>query len=374
MSSKQPAYPQLTRANYEEFFLLYVDGELSPEAMDAVDAFAALHPDLQDELQTLLDTRLDAEPLSLGDLSFLQAAQMQQLTREEELLSYIDNELDAPTRAALERDLAADPALRAELASFEATRLPAETVSCPFQEELYRREEKRRPLFWLPRVAAAVLLLGAGSLLWRMNSNTQPGSNHNITGGNTVALRNESPAPQPAPQSVSPTAAQPATATPAVPTILAASTKTKAPKTNRISTDAIIPQAVAKDGLPPAPKERGVPESPAPVQYAFVPDPRDKTPDPRDRNPLPGSSAANPLVNPTLANPAVTSASTASLYDQNNGAQPTATEAVYREEGRQNSVRGFLRKATRFIEKRTGIKTTNEDDQLVVGGVAINLK
>ncbi|RYZ17243.1 MAG: hypothetical protein EOO16_24515 [Chitinophagaceae bacterium] len=62
------------------------------------------------------------------------------------------------------------------------------------------------------------------------------------------------------------------------------------------------------------------------------------------------------------------------MNNQKADAQPTATEAVYREEGRQNSVRGFLRKASRFIEKRTGIKTTNEDNQLVVGGVAINLK
>jgi anti-sigma factor RsiW len=44
----------ITRSNYEEFFLLYVDGELSPEQCDAVEAFTALHPDLQEELTSCL--------------------------------------------------------------------------------------------------------------------------------------------------------------------------------------------------------------------------------------------------------------------------------------------------------------------------------
>ena len=44
----------LDRLNYQEAFLLYVDGELSAVQMDAVEAFVALHPDLQEELDALL--------------------------------------------------------------------------------------------------------------------------------------------------------------------------------------------------------------------------------------------------------------------------------------------------------------------------------
>jgi hypothetical protein len=39
----------------------------------------------------------------------------------------------------------------------------------------------------------------------------------------------------------------------------------------------------------------------------------------------------------------------------------------------KGSVKGFLRKATRVIEKRTGIDPTN-DGELLIGAVAINLK
>jgi hypothetical protein len=41
---------------------------------------------------------------------------------------------------------------------------------------------------------------------------------------------------------------------------------------------------------------------------------------------------------------------------------------------RGGSVKGFLRKATRFIERRTGVATTNDDDELLIGAVAIKLK
>ena len=43
------------------------------------------------------------------------------------------------------------------------------------------------------------------------------------------------------------------------------------------------------------------------------------------------------------------------------------------ENDKKGSFRGFLRKATRFIERRTGINPTNEDDELLIGAVAIKL-
>lgn len=51
----------INRNNYETFFLLYVDGEMSPQEMLEVDAFCQKHPDLADELQLLMDTRLNPE-------------------------------------------------------------------------------------------------------------------------------------------------------------------------------------------------------------------------------------------------------------------------------------------------------------------------
>jgi hypothetical protein len=41
---------------------------------------------------------------------------------------------------------------------------------------------------------------------------------------------------------------------------------------------------------------------------------------------------------------------------------------------KKGSVKGFLRKATRMIEKRTGIDATNDDGRLLIGAVALKLK
>jgi hypothetical protein len=43
-------------------------------------------------------------------------------------------------------------------------------------------------------------------------------------------------------------------------------------------------------------------------------------------------------------------------------------------ENKSSRFKGFLRKATRFIERRTGINPVNEDNELLIGAVAIKLK
>ncbi|MBO9570907.1 MAG: hypothetical protein J7497_01660, partial [Chitinophagaceae bacterium] len=51
----------INRTNYEEFFLLYVDGELSAGDRIAVEKFASEHPDLLEELNLLKETVLVPE-------------------------------------------------------------------------------------------------------------------------------------------------------------------------------------------------------------------------------------------------------------------------------------------------------------------------
>ena len=48
----------ITRDNYEEYFLLYIDNELSVADREAVERFVAHHPDLQQDWKALLHCRL----------------------------------------------------------------------------------------------------------------------------------------------------------------------------------------------------------------------------------------------------------------------------------------------------------------------------
>jgi hypothetical protein len=43
------------------------------------------------------------------------------------------------------------------------------------------------------------------------------------------------------------------------------------------------------------------------------------------------------------------------------------------EPGRKNKLRGFFRKITRTFEKTTNMKATDDEDRLLVGGLAIRL-
>src|SRR4051812_33107038 len=82
----------ITPENYEEFFILYMDGELSKEQMAEVDEFVNAHPHLQTELQLLLSTKLPMEEISINK-DELFSSSMNKAYEEEQLLSFMDNEL-----------------------------------------------------------------------------------------------------------------------------------------------------------------------------------------------------------------------------------------------------------------------------------------
>jgi anti-sigma factor RsiW len=106
--------PMLTRDNYEEAFLLYVDNELTPEQRNAVEAFVLLHPDLKEELDLLCGTKLSDRTPFFENKESLLADSMKVNTVDESLLLYIDNELPAWEKEAVEAQLQKDAAFAAQ--------------------------------------------------------------------------------------------------------------------------------------------------------------------------------------------------------------------------------------------------------------------
>src|SRR4029078_7738313 len=84
---------QIHLGNYEEFFILYMDNELSPGQKNMVDEFLVSHPDLRGEFEALMSVKLQTEEFTINKQE-LYSDSMLSTSINEELLLYIDNELD----------------------------------------------------------------------------------------------------------------------------------------------------------------------------------------------------------------------------------------------------------------------------------------
>lgn len=189
----------INRHNYEEFFLLYVDNELSAADKKAVDVFVQENPDLQGELLLLQETVAKADDVVLEkkDWLFMEEGVS---ALQENLLLYADGELSPSEIKTVEALLATDRSAKAELNILQQTKLQPDTsVVFADKQSLYRTEGGRVVGFKWWRVAAAAVLLGlvvwTGVTVYNNNAKTIPVSDGVVKGDNTnpAKIQNEIP-------------------------------------------------------------------------------------------------------------------------------------------------------------------------------------
>lgn len=165
----------ISRHNYEEFFLLYVDNELTAAERKIVDAFVAVNPDLQEEFNLIqqstftADAKLDSNFIS----SLLKPVAEETSISEEQLLLYIDHELKAEEQKAVEQAIEKNPHLQKELQWLKRSTFEADkSIVFPDKSLLYKEAQPARVFYmgtaarrWA--VAAAVIVL-LGSAMWLM--------------------------------------------------------------------------------------------------------------------------------------------------------------------------------------------------------------
>jgi hypothetical protein len=154
----------INRLNYENYFLLYVDGELSSVEMQAVDRFAAENNDLADELYMLLQTKLPEESIHFENKSALQrttSVHINHINCEEQFLFFADGELTAEGKKETLAFVSTHPQYQDLFETIQQTKLPIEQISFRDKEILYRKEEGTKPViimqWWKLAVAAAVV-------------------------------------------------------------------------------------------------------------------------------------------------------------------------------------------------------------------------
>ncbi len=371
----------ITRHNYEEYFILYLDRELDAATSREVEAFAAQHPDLQAELDLLLQTRLqpDMDISFAGKESLLRSATTGEINAgnyEEWFFLYIDNELTPQQRMDVETWVADQPGYAAELQVLQHTRLQPDTsIVFPDKQSLYRTETRVRTIVWRRIAIAASLILAIGTGTWMLirdeadqpagwgmatsnpaieqsktiqpnSSNVNAGTEQHGTGTENT-IQAENPVSTNAADQVKNTDPSTAFYQPAATTDTHRSTA----NTDNIKSDETLINTndnavIAANNANEA------------AENIFI---RPVAP---ESTPLTFSKEIKPVA-------AVTPANIQPL--DNRIADGYAANEEDAEPAKKNKLRGFFRKVTRTFERTTNIKATDSDDRLLIGGVAIRL-
>ena len=347
---------KINRHNYEEYFILYADNELSSDDRSMVEEFANLNPDLKDELDTYLSTVL------LPD-TFVGFEDKEELHRyDESLISYIDNEMPAAEKSEFEKLVNATPALQNELELYRKTKLQPETdIVFENKSVLYRSTERKVvKMTWVRWAAAAVILLAVSITAVTVFNKS----------GKTDSIAQGSEQKNSATQTKKDVAKSSNVKTePEAPAPVDNSKKDDADDLN-------TQNSIAKNGDKQKPDlKKDSKAAPAIVSE----EKKDAIADNTETNPSIKSSNKDFANSPVGKQNNVNDSYIASVDVTNR--KPTSLDyteepTIYLdEEGGQNKKsRGLFRKITRVFEMNTGIKATTDDDKLHIAAFTVKLK
>jgi len=341
----------IDRYNCEEYFLLYVDNELSVDQKRQVERFVKDNPDLEQELVMLQQSRLIPDNSFVFERKELLMKEdnnslINPGNYEEWLVLYVDDELSNEERTRVEQFAALHPQVQADLNLFLQTKLQTEEVKFPNKELLYKREQKVRVIsmtWW--RAAAAILIIATGITTYSVlnTKDNKPASGH------IAVSEQQSVKPKPTDQQSKPSNA-------------GGGLEDK----NQV---AVINPGNAKSSREKLPQKQTTKES---ADNLIA------------RNEIAASEPKRRAeiiseVNTTESNSEINSASIQVRHKQiitesNVTNQLSETPDDYASNNENKRLRGIFRKATRFIERTSGINPANDDNRVLIGAVAVNLK
>jgi hypothetical protein len=188
----------IDRHNYEEYFLLYADNELTDSEKAEVLMFVKHNKDLEEEFRMIHHTISKPDMnLELTDKSFLfrttQTKFINENNYEEIFVLYHDNELTEKEKLETEEFLSIHKKIKDEFDLIGLARLtPESSVVFPNKKILYKKEKSGKVvpvLFW--RMLAAAVIIGFG--LWIANLYFQKPVKSNIPIVHSIPVKNSLP-------------------------------------------------------------------------------------------------------------------------------------------------------------------------------------
>ncbi len=377
----------ITRHNYEEYFVLYLDNELGSDDRRQVELFVQENADLKQEMDWMLQSRLAPDTSVVFDnkeqlMKVSGTVSINTTNYEEWLLLYIDNELSAEQKTAVEQFAAAHPVVKTGLDILQKTKLQAEEeIVFPNKEILYRKEDKVRIIairWWKIAVAAVFLIAISTTAFIVINNNTKEfisdkSPEKKSTPENSVEQQKGAVSTLDIPKVIEKSNDHLKSETVELNNPVAVSgKKIIAPKVKNIRPSDYIIKEEIPDVANTKTEKKKTNDLPQPLYNPNVNKVAEQN-NPIAKNDIsdkgsitnPKENIHTPVVTPDNSQPLdnVIAAASKELDDPIDAGQP----------GRKNKLRGIFRKITRTFEKNTNIKATDDEDRLLLGGLAIKL-
>jgi hypothetical protein len=187
----------ITRDNYEEYFVMYIDDELNGAARKAVEEFVQQNPDLEEELVMLQQSilRPDERIVFEEKETLLRNTTARDLVNEDNYEEYFvlygDDELTNEEKDLVEQFVYKHPQYQEDFELIQQVKLvPDNAITFSDKAYLFRTEEDDNKLVafpWWHISAAAIALLVLGTFGWYVYVNSHPKA------GNQVAVTNVQP-------------------------------------------------------------------------------------------------------------------------------------------------------------------------------------
>ncbi len=126
--------------NYEAFLIDYLDGNLNEDAVAELKAFVLANPQLEIDLEEMELPSFSDEELKVDFKNDLKKTEV--FIEDEELINYLENNLNEAERKAFEIKLLTDKELALKLQAYNKTILNAEALVFADKASLYKNEDE----------------------------------------------------------------------------------------------------------------------------------------------------------------------------------------------------------------------------------------
>lgn len=177
---------KINQHNYEHYFLMYIDNELSATERAEVSDFIMQHPNYANKLQELQQLKLSPDTLIYENKFSLYKLSEQ----DEQCIAYLENEMTKEEKESFESEISTNIYLQSNVKQWQATFItPPTTIEIDpnFKNSLYKKSAQIKPLWatvtykrWAS--VAAILLVVIGVRLYNGKNKQEASSfsNHNV--------------------------------------------------------------------------------------------------------------------------------------------------------------------------------------------------